>query len=1041
VADKTVVVRIALKGQQFSQGLKQAAADTNKFAVDVSRGADNAGQSALALGAASATAGKLMVLGIGGAMVVSAAAAIEYQSSLTGVAKTTGLAGETFASAGSELATFGQAMRNLSLDIPINVNELNRIAELGGQLGVAVPSLVGFTETIAMLGVTTNLATEEAATGLARFANIMGTPHSEFGRLGDIIVDLGNNFAATESEILKFATRIAPVGQTVGATEEEVMALATSLTSLGVPAERGGTAVQRLFIDMASAIDDAGPKLEKFAEVAGMTGEEFAELFGESPARAFQEFARGLDNVSESGGSAFQTLRELGINEQRTIQVLLASASGWETIADAIDTANRAGQEGTALQEEAALRFGTTASELQLLANAFNDLRIEVGNAILGSGGLSVAVDVVREFFGIVKDNLPTIQNLATVMGILATVRMGAWLAGLIPQAIQMGRSLMTMASGANAASRGMVAVKLASLGLTTAMYGALAIAGLLAIKWANAAIEAAELRRQARLLNEEIGQGVDPVDAFVNSLTEADILSGDMVETLQKYGVSTRDFVEALLEGKSAQEVLNDIQAEMLGTGELWEDEAGRLRGVTHEVATDFSDIAKAVNRSQDQVEAFMGLKRSELHDVLIDTGKAANMTDDEIESLIDRALQMFGLDISETEFGKWVRGEFAIDGWMAQIGDMNQALQETADDKSWIEKLMGTEEGADQVGDFFGSIMDGLGEYSEFITEKMDEVAESVYSQFPAWDEYEQVVIESLDAVIAAQDKFIEDLIVATALEEELRGELSPAALDWFSNLDTATQAGLARFREGNQTAFDQFIDDLNSNFDEAGGVVGEKWTNRLPQYAQEGFDMMIAGLAENVDAMELTGEDNAEAFRDGLVEILAGLPQTHQPLFMQYLEDSLHNPALLEGLGFDMGDALIRGLLMALGDMAVRAYGEIGRQTGKIRGAFEDGFMVESPSKFTFWIGTQLTEGLVQGLTQSMNTEASRISRSFQPAMNTMLNSASHTTINVPKQPVGDIALTYNNPHMVDYSKDLKRTKLILTDLVHLTEGRFV
>ena len=129
-------------------------------------------------------------------------AARAFETSFTGVKKTVD-------ATEAEFASLSAGFRQMAKDIPIAVDELNGIGEAAGQLGIKTENILGFTKTVAQLAVTTNLTADAAANALARIANITGLQQDQFDRLGAAIVDLGNNFAVTESEIVEFGLRIA----------------------------------------------------------------------------------------------------------------------------------------------------------------------------------------------------------------------------------------------------------------------------------------------------------------------------------------------------------------------------------------------------------------------------------------------------------------------------------------------------------------------------------------------------------------------------------------------------------------------------------------------------------------------------------------------------------------------------------------------------------------------------------------------------------------------------------------------------------------
>lgn len=60
---------------------------------------------------------------------------------------------------------------------------------------------------------------------------------NDYGKLGSVIVALGNNFATTESDIVQMATRLAASGELAGLSEAQIMALSTAMSSVGIEAE------------------------------------------------------------------------------------------------------------------------------------------------------------------------------------------------------------------------------------------------------------------------------------------------------------------------------------------------------------------------------------------------------------------------------------------------------------------------------------------------------------------------------------------------------------------------------------------------------------------------------------------------------------------------------------------------------------------------------------------------------------------------------------------------------------------------------------
>lgn len=346
-----------------------------------------------------------------------AQASMDFESAMTGVAKTTDLTDD-------ELSTMSDAIKEMSTEIPATTEELAAIAESAGQLGIHKESLLDFTEIMAMLGTSTNMTADEAATSLSRLANITGMSQEDFDRLGATIVDLGNNLATTEKEIVDMSLRIAGAGAQVNMTEAEIMAFSGALSSVGIEAEAGGSAFSTLISNMSLAVQQGGDGLEQFADVAGMSAAEFAAAFEEDAAGAIIQFIQGLGNMESEGRSAIAVLDDMGLSDIRMRDALLRAAGASDVFTNALQIGSNAWDENTALVNEATKRYATTQSQLTMMQNAYKNLKVAIGDAYTPAlqKAYSVGTQVLNAVSQFVEENPALVNAITAFVGVLGAV-------------------------------------------------------------------------------------------------------------------------------------------------------------------------------------------------------------------------------------------------------------------------------------------------------------------------------------------------------------------------------------------------------------------------------------------------------------------------------------------------------------------------------------------------------------------------------------------------------------------------------------------
>lgn len=460
-----------------------------------------------------------------------AQASMDFESAMTGVAKTTDFTDE-------ELSAMSESIQEMSTEIPATTDELAGIAEAAGQLGIHKESLLDFTEIMAMLGTATNITADEAATSLSRLANITGMSQEDFDRLGATIVDLGNNLATTEKEIVDMSLRIAGAGAQVGMTEAEIMSFSGALSSVGIEAEAGGSAFSTLISNMSLAVQKGGDELAQFADVAGMSAGEFAAAFEDDAASAIIQFIQGLGAMDSQGRSAIAVLDEMGLSDIRMRDALLRAAGASDTFTNALQIGSSAWEANTALTTEASKRYATTQSQLTMMQNAYKNLKTVIGDAYNPAlqEAYSIGTKVLNGVTDFVKQNPALVNAVTAFVGVMGAATAGlAAYAAITKIVIPLMQLFTASISGVNII-----------MGVAAAVAGVTAAVAALATAAANDAVPSVdELTQAAQGMREAMDEANATYDDTVSSTMAAAGVADTYISKLEEMeaaGVNTEE-------------------------------------------------------------------------------------------------------------------------------------------------------------------------------------------------------------------------------------------------------------------------------------------------------------------------------------------------------------------------------------------------------------------------------------------------------------------------------------------------------------------
>lgn len=293
---------------------------------------------------------------------------------MTNVSKYTGLSK-------AEVEGLNEALQKIDTRTPIE--KLNALAADAGRLGITSQQAIqDFVEAGDIINVSLGEDLgEDAVKNIGKMAQMFGESDT-LGLRGAMIAtasavnSLGQSSSASEPYIMDFTSRLAGVANTAGITQANIMGIASAMDQNMGQVEKSATSVQKVMMDMMS-------KTEKYAELVGMTSDEFKNLVDSDMNAAFLSVLDALNSISQQGGSALaQTLSDLKLTGSGVQDTLMTLAKNTDQLREAQANATAAYADGKSVLNEYAAANNNAAAELEKQQNQINIAKANLGKEL-----------------------------------------------------------------------------------------------------------------------------------------------------------------------------------------------------------------------------------------------------------------------------------------------------------------------------------------------------------------------------------------------------------------------------------------------------------------------------------------------------------------------------------------------------------------------------------------------------------------------------------------------------------------------------------
>jgi tubulin-specific chaperone A len=308
-------------------------------------------------------------------MAILANEAIKFEDAMADVAKTTGLVSKP-------LEELSNQLLNLAPTTRTTIEELQKIAGIGGQMGVANKELFGFVESVNMFNVALGSdfagGVEEATKSISVLRNLFKETRDL--KVADAITKAGSAINAISAkgvnvpELTDFVARIGQLPDAIKPTLQATTALGAVMNKAGITSEIAARGVGDVLLT-------ASKNLPAFAKQIEITDEAAKQLINTAPEKFLSQFAASLNGLDAEQLS--KKLAALKIGDSGTIKVVGALSSATKQLSEFQSISNNAFAKGTSIIDEYNVKNNTTAAMVAKTKNSFEAFGIILGREIL----------------------------------------------------------------------------------------------------------------------------------------------------------------------------------------------------------------------------------------------------------------------------------------------------------------------------------------------------------------------------------------------------------------------------------------------------------------------------------------------------------------------------------------------------------------------------------------------------------------------------------------------------------------------------------